>query len=82
MAYGFACSCAACRARGLCWPVMLIAAGVLFSLDVVWHVWPVWKTWPVLLIVWGACSLASRLAPDTGHGAAPAPLGPAPFPRS
>jgi len=70
MADGSVCGCAACRVRAVCWPVMLIAAGSLLSLDLVWHAWPIWKTWPVLLIVWGVCRLAERLAPDTGHGGA------------
>ncbi len=67
------CACPSCRIRSVCWPLVLLTAGVIFSLDIIWRVWPVWKTWPVLLIVWGVCSLASRLAPDTGHGMPPSP---------
>ncbi len=71
--FGFACACPACRARSLRWPLLLIAAGVLFSLDVIWRVWPASKTWPALLIVWGLSGVAARVAPDTGHGLPPAP---------
>jgi hypothetical protein len=52
---------------------VLIAAGVLFSLDFIWRLWPIGKTWPILLILWGLCGMASRLAPDTGHGTPPSP---------
>ncbi len=71
MIYGFNCSCPACRIRAVCWPIIILTAGVLFSLDVIWNLYPIWKTWPVLLIVWGLCSLAYRLAPS--HGLPPAP---------
>lgn len=73
MSYLLNCSCPACRVRALCWPVLLLTAGVLFSLDVIWNMYPIWKTWPLILIVWGLCSLAYRLAPDTNHGMPPAP---------
>lgn len=79
MANGFSCSCPACRVRSVRGPLLLIAAGVLFSLDLVWHVWPVGQTWPALLIVWGLSGLAWRVAPDTGHGKPPEPPEP-PFP--
>jgi hypothetical protein len=72
MTYGLNCACPCCRIRSLCWPLVLIAAGVLFSLDLIWHHWPIGKTWPVLLIVWGVCGLAARLAPNTPHGVPPA----------
>jgi len=76
MANGCHCLCPCCRIRSLCWPLLLIAAGVLFSLDFIWRLWPIGKTWPALLILWGLCGLASRLAPDTGHGTPPAPSSP------
>src|SRR5947199_62502 len=75
MANGFSCTCASCRARALRWPLLLIGAGVLFSLDLIWHVWPMYQTWPALLILWGVLALAARLAPDTRHGVG---LGPSP----
>ncbi len=59
----YSCSCASCRIGAICWPLVLLAAGVVFSLDLIWHKWPVWKTWPVLLVVLGLCQLAARLAP-------------------
>jgi len=80
MPNGIACSCPACRLRSVRWPLLLIAAGFLFSLDVIWNVLPIGKTWPALLILWGLATLASRVAPDTGHGKPPEPSEP-PFPR-
>lgn len=65
----YSCGCGSCRVSALCWPLLVLTAGVLFSLDLIWHLYPVWKTWPVLLIVLGVCRLAARLAPATGHGA-------------
>jgi hypothetical protein len=67
------CACGSCRVNALCWPLIVLAAGILFSLDLIWHVWPIWKTWPALLIVAGLCKLAARLAPAAGHGMAPPP---------
>ncbi len=65
----YSCGCAYCRINGLCWPLVLLSAGVVFSLDLIWHVWPVWKTWPALLIVAGLCKLIARLAPANDHAA-------------
>ena len=69
------CACPRCTIRGLMWPAVIIAVGLLlllsemrggfFSFD---------NTYPVILIVIGAVSLASALAPMTGHIA---PLPPA-----
>jgi hypothetical protein len=61
-------TCPSCRISSLCGPLLLLAAGVVFSLDLIWHVWSVWKTWPVLLIVIGVCKLAARVAPASDHG--------------
>jgi hypothetical protein len=75
MAESYVCPCAACRLRALKWPLLLIAAGVLFTLDLVAGAVSAAKTWPILLIVAGALGLAIRMAPDTGH-VLPAPPAP------
>ena len=59
MANGCHRPCPGCRIRSLCWPLLLIAAGVLFSLDFIWRLWPIGKTWPILLILWGLCGMAA-----------------------
>ncbi len=66
----YSCACSSCRINAVCWPLLVLTAGVLFSLDLIWHIWPIWKTWPVLLIVIGLCKLAARLAPAADHGIA------------
>ena len=62
------CGCAMCRVRSVRSPLLVIAAGVLFSLDLIWRTWPFSQTWPVLLILWGLMGLAMRMASDEGHG--------------
>ncbi len=83
MAEAIICPCPACRLRALKWPVLLITAGVLFTLDLVAGVVSATKTWPILLIVAGALGLAIRMAPDSGHlllrpAIPPAPVVPPP----
>jgi len=82
MAESYVCQCASCRLRSLKWPLLLITAGVLFTLDLVAGAVSAAKTWPVLLIVAGALGLAIRMAPEDGHRVPgpPAPVIPPPIP--
>lgn len=68
----YSCCCGQCRIHALQGPVLLITAGLLFALDFIWGRWEIGRTWPVLLIVLGLFKLIERLAPDSGHGFAPA----------
>lgn len=74
------CPCLRCRTRGLTGGVILVTLGVLFLLDN-YHLLPFDDTWPVLLIVVGLLSFASRSASTEGHiqpywmGGQPAPPG-------
>jgi hypothetical protein len=63
------CKCPRCTIRSLRGPAVLITVGILFLLDQMrgsyylsFH-----NTWPVILLVLGAISLASALAPMDGH---------------
>ncbi len=71
MANRFACGCDACRVRAVRGPVLLTAVGLLFSLDLVWHVVAIDRTWPILLIVAGLSGVAARIASQAGHGLPP-----------
>jgi hypothetical protein len=70
------CACRRCTIRGLMGPAILITVGVLFLLDQMrGGYFSFNNTFPVILIVIGAMSLASALAPMDGHlstGAPPA----------
>ncbi len=74
---GVECECPRCRAQGITWPAVLITVGVLWLISDFTR-WNFDRTWPVLLIVIGACVIAERSAPMTGHVAPPpsAPTGP------
>ncbi len=41
-------------------PVMLITLGILLAIDHL-GVYSFWRTWPILLVVFGAFSLAERI---------------------
>lgn len=64
----YECACPQCRIRGLQGPLILIAIGVLFSLDHIWNLWSFSQTWPMILIVMGLIKVFERLASDAGHG--------------
>lgn len=76
------CSCRRCTIKGLMGPAILITVGVLFLLsEMHGGYFSFQETWPVILIVIGAVSLASALAPADGHITAHAPQpGPPPAP--
>jgi cell wall-active antibiotic response 4TMS protein YvqF len=71
------CSCRRCVIRSLAGPAVVVTIGVLFLLgEVRGGYFDFWTTWPVILIVLGAVSLASALAPTDGHIASPVPPAP------
>jgi len=62
------CACRRCTIRGMMGPAILVTVGVLFLLDQMRHgYFSFSNTFPVILIVIGAISLASSLAPMDGH---------------
>jgi hypothetical protein len=62
------CACRRCTIRSLMGPAILITVGVLFLLDQMrGGSFSFSNTFPVILIVIGAISLASSLAPMDGH---------------
>lgn len=62
------CGCRRCTIRSLMGPAILITVGVLFLLDRVHGgYFSIGNTYPVILIVIGAVSLASSVAPMDGH---------------
>lgn len=62
------CSCRRCTIRSLMGPAIVITIGVLFLLsEVRGGSLDFSNTYPVILIVIGAVSLASALAPTQGH---------------
>jgi cell wall-active antibiotic response 4TMS protein YvqF len=68
------CHCQRCTIRGLMGPAVIITVGVLFLLDQVrGGYFSFGNTFPVILIVIGAVSLASALAPADGHFSGPLP---------
>lgn len=60
------CSCPRCRVRNLMGGAILVTLGVLFLLQE-YRIEPLDNTWPVLLIVIGLLSFASRNASNEGH---------------
>ena len=80
------CNCRRCMIRGLMGPAVIVTIGVLFLLDQVrGGYFSFGNTFPVILIVIGAISLASNLAPADGHISGPvppAPSGTAPPPQN
>lgn len=68
------CNCRRCMIRGLMGPAVIITVGVLFLLDQVrGGYFSFGNTFPVILIVIGAISLASNVAPADGHISGPVP---------
>jgi cell wall-active antibiotic response 4TMS protein YvqF len=62
------CTCPRCTIRGLMGPAIIIAVGLLLLLDQMrGGFFDFANTWPVILLVIGAVSLASALAPMSGH---------------
>jgi len=62
------CNCRRCTIRSLLGPAVIITVGVLFLLHQIrGGYFDFGNTWPVILIVIGAISLASSLAPMEGH---------------
>jgi len=62
------CACPRCTIRGLMGPAVIITIGLLLLLDQTRGGYlDFGNTWPVILLVIGAVSLASALAPMTGH---------------
>ncbi|MGH9677079.1 MAG: hypothetical protein ACRD36_08250 [Candidatus Acidiferrum sp.] len=84
------CNCRRCVIRGLMGPAIVITVGVLFLLgETNGGNYDFGRTFPVILIVMGAISLASALAPMDGHitssappVAAPGASGSAPAPQN
>lgn len=73
------CACRRCTIRSLVGPAILITIGVLFLLhEMRGGYFDFGNTYPVILIVIGAVSLASALAPMDGHisGSVPPPAAP------
>ena len=71
------CNCSRCMIRGLMGPAVIITIGLLFLLDQVrGGYFDFWNTWPVILVVIGAISLASNVAPAGGHISGPVPPAP------
>lgn len=71
------CNCSRCTIRSLMGPAIIITVGVLFLLDQVrGGYFSFGNTFPVILIVIGAISLASNLAPTDGHISGPVPTAP------
>jgi TM2 domain-containing membrane protein YozV len=62
---GGACECEQCRMRGIMWPVIFIAAGILILMDEFGI--SIWRTWPAILLVIGAVKLLQSNASDAGH---------------
>lgn len=68
------CNCRRCMIRSLMGPAVIITVGILFLLDQVRGGYLSFgNTFPVILIVIGAISLASNLAPADGHISGPVP---------
>lgn len=80
------CNCRRCVIRSLMGPAVVVTIGVLFLLgEIRGGYFDFWTTWPVILIVVGAISLASALAPTDGHisgPVSPAPPGTMPPPQN
>jgi hypothetical protein len=67
------CTCPRCTIRGLMWPAVIISVGLLLLLsEMRGGFFDFSNTYPVILLVIGGVSLASALAPMTGH-VAPVP---------
>lgn len=64
--YNKACPCPRCRARSLHGAALLITIGVLWLLDTLRVIY-FEQSWPLILIVVGIFTLASRSAPKEGH---------------
>ena len=68
------CNCQRCVIRGFMGPAFVITLGVLFLLsEIQGGYFDFWHTWPVILIVLGAISFASNVAPADGHISGPVP---------
>lgn len=78
------CHCQRCMIRSLMGPAILITLGILLLLDQVRGGYLSFgNTFPVILIVIGAISLASNMAPADGHISGPvAPAPPMSVPPS
>ena len=63
----YACGCARCTARAVTGPLLLIATGVLFTID---HFGPLRfsQTWPSLLILFGLARAVCYLLPSHTTG--------------
>ena len=62
------CACPRCTIRGLMWPAVIITVGLLLLLgEMRGGFFDFSNTYPVILLVIGGISLASALAPMTGH---------------
>jgi hypothetical protein len=70
------CTCPRCSIRGLMGPAIIITIGLLLLLsEMRGGFFDFSNTYPVILLVIGGVSLASALAPMTGHVAPPLPPG-------
>lgn len=62
------CNCQRCVIHSFMGPAFVVTLGVLFLLsEIRGGYFEFWNTWPVILVVLGAISLASALAPADGH---------------
>jgi hypothetical protein len=72
MSNSIRCGCQHCTIRSLMGPAILITIGLLFLLsELRGGYFDFGNTWPVILLVIGAISLASALAPTEGHISGP-----------
>ena len=77
MSKSIRCGCRRCTTRSLMGPAILITIGLLFLLsELRGGYFDFGNTWPVILVVIGAVSLASALAPMDGHIYGPLPPAP------
>jgi Domain of unknown function (DUF5668) len=77
MSNSIRCGCQRCTIRGMMGPAILITIGLLFLLsELRGGYFDFGNTWPVILLVIGAVSLASALAPMDGHIYGPLPPAP------
>ena len=69
------CSCRRCTIRSLMGPAVVITVGMLFLLEQTRSGFSFGQAWPIILVVIGAISLASALAPMDGHISSTTPAG-------
>lgn len=61
------CCCSRCRTRGLLWPTVLIALGVIFFIGQSNPAYSFSRLWPVILIVAGVVKVLESMVSAEGH---------------